>query len=99
MGGPHVAVEDVCKYIAQFVVELMTVVVLKINKAVVGSSHGDVPKYAVEGVALCGTPGALGVPLPQCSCLSTAILGNFWVGMLQTWCVQSVSSYLLTLCH
>ena len=60
----------------------MTVVVVKINKAVVGSSHGDMPKYMGEGVALCRTPGTLGVLLPQCSCLSMAILGNFWVGAL-----------------
>ena len=33
-------------------------------------------------VALCRTPGALGVPLLQCSCLSVAILGNFGVGLL-----------------
>ena len=83
MGGPHIAAEDMyCKYIARFVVELVTVVVVKINKAVVGSSHGDMPKYMGEGVALCRTPSTLGVPLPQCSCLSMAILGNFWVGAL-----------------
>ena len=29
---------------------------------VVSSGHGDVPKYAGEGVALCGIPGALGGP-------------------------------------
>ena len=34
-----------CKYIAPFVVELLTVVVVKINKVVVGSGHGNVPKY------------------------------------------------------
>ena len=61
----------------------MTVIVVKINKAVVGSSHGDVPKYVGEGVALCGTPGTLGAPLSRCSCLSTAVLSNFGVGMLQ----------------
>ena len=55
----------------------MTVVVVKINKVVVGSSHGDVPKYAGEGMALHRTSGALGVLLPQYSCLSMAILGNF----------------------
>ena len=44
---------------------------------VVGSGHGDVPKYAGEGVALHGTPGALGVLLPHYSYLSMAILGNF----------------------
>ena len=32
-----------------------------INKAVVDSGHGDMPKYAGEGVASCGTPDALGV--------------------------------------
>ena len=54
------AVEDTllkmyCKYIARFVVELVTVVVVKINKVVVGSGHGDMPKYVREGVALCRT--------------------------------------------
>ena len=34
-----------------------------INKAVVGSGHGDAPKYVGKGVALHGTPGALGVPV------------------------------------
>ena len=65
----------------------MTVVVVKINKAVVGSSHGDMPKYAGEGVALCRTPGALGVLLLWCSCLSMAILDNFGVGALWAWCI------------
>ena len=55
-------VEDMLLNIAQFVVDLVTVVVVKTNKAVVGSSHGDMPKYTGEGVALCRTPGALGVP-------------------------------------
>ena len=55
----------------------MTVVVVKINKAVVGSGCGDAPKYMGEGVALHRTPGALGVPLLQYSCLSMAVLGNF----------------------
>ena len=68
-----------------------------INKAVVGSGCGDMPKYAGEGVALHGTPSALGVLLLRCSCLSTAILGNFVVGALQTWHAQSMPSYLLTL--
>ena len=76
------AVEDTllkmyCKYIARFVVELVTVVVVKINKAVVGSGPGDAPKYVGKGVALCGTSGTLGVPLLWYSCLSMAILGNF----------------------
>ena len=74
MGGPRIAVENVYykrKYLARFVIKL--IVEIMINKAVVGSSHGDAPKYMGEGVALCGTPGTLGVPLPQCSCLSTAI--------------------------
>ena len=38
-------------------------------------------------VALHGTPDTLGVPLPWCSCLSMAVLGNFGVGTLQTQCV------------
>ena len=33
-----------------------------VNKAVVGSGHGDVPKYAGEGVASHGSPGTLGGP-------------------------------------
>ena len=44
---------------------------------VVDSSCRDAPKYAGEGVALCGTPGALGAPLLHYSCLFMAILGNF----------------------
>ena len=35
-----------------------------INKVVVGSGHGDAPKYVGEGVVSCGTPGVLGVPWP-----------------------------------
>ena len=56
-------------------------VVVKINKVVVGSSCGDVPKYVGEGVALCGTPGTLGVPWLWCSC-SMAVFRQFWVGAL-----------------
>ena len=48
-----------------------------INKAVVGSGHGDACKYVGEGVVLCSTPSTPGVPLLQCSCLSMAVLGNF----------------------
>ena len=33
-----------------------------VNKAVVGSSRGDVPKYAGEDMALRGTPSTLGGP-------------------------------------
>ena len=33
-----------------------------VNKAVVGSGHGDAPKYAGEGVASHSTPGTLGGP-------------------------------------
>ena len=47
------------------------------DKAVVGSSHGDTPKYVGEGVALCRTPSTLGVPWPWFSC-STAIFRQFW---------------------
>ena len=68
-------------YFAQFVIKL--IVVVKINKAVVGSSCGDMPKYTGEGVALHGTPGTPGVPLLWCSCLSTAVLGNFRVGAVR----------------
>ena len=72
-----------CKrtYFAQFVIKL--IVEIMINKVVAGSSHRDAPKYAGDGVALCRTPGTLGVPLPQCSCVSMAVLGNFGVGALQ----------------
>ena len=70
-----------------------------INKVVVGSGHGDAPKYMGEGVALHRTPGALDVPLPWCSCLSTAILGNFEVGTLWMPHIQSASSYLPMLHH
>ena len=82
---------------AQFVIKLFVEIML--NRVVVGSGHGDAPKYAGEGVALRRTPSTLGVLLPWCSYLSMAVLGNFGVGMLQTWCVQSASSYLSTLCH
>ena len=69
-----------------------------INKVVVGSGHRDALKYMGEGVASHGTPGTPDVPLLQCSCLSMAILGNFVVGVLWMWCIQSTSSYLLMLC-
>ena len=84
MARPHTAGEDIIKdaYFAQFVTKL--IVEIMTNKAVVGSSHGDTPKYTGEGMALHETPGTLGVPLPWCSCLSTAILGNFGVGTLWT---------------
>ena len=44
-----------------------------VNKAFVGSSHGDAPKYVGEGVALCGTPGMLGGPY----CKITSNYGRF----------------------
>ena len=71
----------------------MTAVVVKINKAVVGSGYGDVPKYAGEDVELHGTPGTLGVPLLRYSCLSTAILGNF--GWAQFGCSASKVHHLI----
>ena len=46
-----------------------------VNKAVVGSSHGDVPKYTGEGVASCATPGALGGPY----CINYINYGHFGV--------------------
>ena len=49
-------------------------------------------------VALCRTPGMLGVPGPWCS-YSTDIFRQFWLGTLQTWHVQSMSSYLPMLHH
>ena len=76
----------------QFFITLLNFVAklveIMINKAVVGSSCRDTPKYTGEGVASSGTTGTLGVPLPQCSCLSMVILGNFVVG------IRSASSYL-----
>ena len=67
---------------------------------VVGSGHGDTPKYTGEGVALCGTPSTLGVPLPHYSCHSMAVLGNFgWacfrcgaskVHHLETWTLSII---------
>ena len=45
-----------------------------INKAVVGSGCEDVLKYAGEGVALCGTPGTLGVLYH----INYVNYGNFW---------------------
>ena len=50
-----------------------------INKVVVGSGRGDTPKFMGEGVALCRTPGALGVLWPQFSC-STAVFRQFFGG-------------------
>ena len=59
-------------------------------------------------MALRGTPGALGVPLLRCSCLSTAILGNFGVGALWTQCILfanvtllngTVTSHVMSWCH
>ena len=52
-----------------FIIKLVVVVIVD-KKAVVGSSHGDMPKYVGEGVVLRRTPGALGVPLSHYSCLS-----------------------------
>ena len=51
------------------------------------------PKYAGEGVALRGTPGALGVPLPHYSCLSTPVLGNF--GLAHFTCGASEAHHLI----
>ena len=48
-----------------------------INKVVVGSGHGDVPKYVGKGVVSHGTPNALGVPWPWFSS-STAVFRQFW---------------------
>ena len=69
-----------------------------INKVVVGSSHGDAPKYAREGVALCRTPGTPGVLCPQFSS-STAVFRQFSVGAPRMRHVQSASSYFQTLRH
>ena len=57
-----------------FVTKLVEIM---INKAVVGSGHGDAPKYMGEGVALRGTPSALGVPWPWFSC-SMVVFRQFW---------------------
>ena len=46
-----------------FVIRLLPLLCkMWINKAVVGSSRRDAPKYLGEGVALHGTPGMLGGP-------------------------------------
>ena len=97
MVGPHIAGEDT---IACILLDLLQklIVEIMINKAVVGSSCGDVPKYAGEGVALCRTPGTLGVPWPWFSCFM-AIFRQFLVGVLCTWHVHSASSYFQTLHH
>ena len=94
MVGPRVAREDTNVFCSILLQKL--VVEIRKNKAVVGSSCGDAPKYAGEGVALHGTPGALGVPWPQFSC-STAIFRQFLVGTLRTDRVRSTSSYFLML--
>ena len=47
------------------------------NKVVVGSGHGDVPKYAGEGVALCRTPSTLGILWPQFSYSTGIFLAIF----------------------
>ena len=90
MGGPWLGLASPEKTPdSQFFITLLDFVTklveIMINKAVVGSGHGDAPKYVGKGVASHGTPGTLGVLLPQCSCLSMAVLGNFVVGALQTW--------------
>ena len=58
------------------------VVKIRKNKVVVGSGHGDMPKYAGEGVVLCRTLGTLGVLWLQFSC-SVAIFRQFLVGVLR----------------
>ena len=70
-------------------------VVVKINKAVVGSSNGDMPKYAGQVMAFHRTPGILGVPLLQCSCLSMAILDNFGLGVLWAQCIILLANVTL----
>ena len=62
------------------------------NKLYYRSYHNILTSYVY--VALRGTPGAPGVPLPRCSCLSTAVLGNFGLGAHQMQHVQSALSYL-----
>ena len=47
-------------------------------------------------VALCRTPGAMGIAWLWFSC-SMAIFRQFLVGALRTRCIQSVSSYFLML--
>ena len=71
-----------CVLFSRFV--LLMKVVVKINKAVAGSGHRDMPKYVGKGVALRGASGALGVPQPRYS-YSAAIFRQFWVDALQMW--------------
>ena len=81
----------IIKRFARFV-ELVKDVV-KINKAVLGSSHGDMPKYAGDGVALHGTPGFLGVPLLHALVFLQLFLGNF--GEVHFRCGASKARHLI----
>ena len=78
----------------QFFVTLLDfatkLVKIRINKAVVGSGHGDALKYAGEGVALCRTPGTLGVLWRWFSC-STVIFRQILGGCtLDAACLKRV---------
>ena len=64
-----------------------------INKVVVGSSCGDVPKYMGEGVAAHGMPGTLGGPYHGIT-LNYSSFGYFLGDMLWTCHVRSVSPSL-----
>ena len=83
-----------------------------VNKVVVGSGCRDVPTYVGEGVASCGTPGALGGPY-HVNCIN---YGHFWVfsrrctsDMLHLKCVipfidvtsfnDAMTSYVMSRCH
>ena len=90
MVGPCIDREDTNIFCSILLQKL--IVGIKKNKVVVGSGHRDVPKYTGDGVALCRTPSALGVPWPQFSC-SMAIFRQFLLGMLWLRCIRSVSSY------
>ena len=70
------------------------------------------PKYVGEGVASCGTPSTLRVPLLHYPCLFTAILGNFREHTLDAACPKcvilfahvtslndAVTSYVTSQCH
>ena len=72
--GPCDAREDTNIFCSILLQKL--IVEIGINKVVIGSGRGDVPKYMGEGVVLCGVP-ALWVYHGHGSLLQL-FLGNFW---------------------
>ena len=63
---------------------------------VVGSGHGDAPKYMGEGVVLHGTPGTLGILWPWFS-YSMTIFRQFSVGV--PWSTTSEACHLIFGCY